>query len=249
VTVDRGRAEQHPPRQPSPARARAKRIGTSARLRRTAPARTMLRAHGRRAPSVWPGGTAGALIVGFGAKGVPMSRWMLIVSIAAACGGAGRPPARASRSQGADDDPRRVPDGYVRMEARDVVSVPQGGAVLLVDPSGAVVLPIGIGGTEAVSIALRLNSQPSPRPLTHDLLDTVIRQLGGELVKVQVDRMEDGIFIGSIFLRTASGIRRIDARPSDAIALAIGNRVPIYVARAVLDSSGVKPSQLEDTQA
>jgi bifunctional DNase/RNase len=182
-----------------------------------------------------------------------MRRWMLVVSLAAACGGAGAQPAArtAPRSWGAADDggPRLVPDGYVRMEARDVVSIPQGGAVLLVDPEGALVLPIAIGGTEALSIALRLNSQPAPRPLTHDLLDSVIRQLGGELVKVQVDRVEGGVFIGSIYIRTASGLRRIDARPSDAIALAIGNRVPIYVARAVLDQSGVKPSGLEGSQA
>jgi len=61
--------------------------------------------------------------------------------------------------------------------------------------------------------------------------------------------MTAGIFIGSIFVRTATGTRRIDARPSDAIALAIGNRAPIYVARLVLDQSGLKPSQLESTEA
>jgi bifunctional DNase/RNase len=182
-----------------------------------------------------------------------MSRWMLVVSLAAACGGAGSRTAVGSASggpgAGSDDDPRRVPDGYVRMEARDVVSVPEGGAVLLVDREGAKVLPIAIGGTEAVSIALRLHGLPSPRPLTHDLLDSVMRQLGGELVKVQVDRIVDGVFIGSIFIRTAGGTRRIDARPSDAIALAIGNRAPIYVARAVLDRSGIEPPGLDATQA
>ncbi len=163
---------------------------------------------------------------------------------AVACGGA-----RSARRSGPEEDPRQVPAGYVRMQVQDVISVSQGEAVLLVDAGRTTMLPIFIGGTEAVSIALRLRNQPAPRPLTHDLLDSVIRQLGGELVKVQVDRMTAGIFVGSIFVRTATGTRRIDARPSDAIALAIGNRVPIYVARGVLDQSGLKPSDLESTEA
>jgi uncharacterized protein len=163
---------------------------------------------------------------------------------AAACGGA-----RSAGGAGPGEDPRRVPPGYVRMQVQDVISLSEGEAVLLVDAGRTAVLPIFIGGTEAVSIALRLRNQLPPRPLTHDLLDTVIRQLGGELVKVQVDRMTAGIFVGSIFVRTATGTRRIDARPSDAIALAVGNRAPIYAARAVLDQSGIKPADLESTQA
>ncbi len=163
---------------------------------------------------------------------------------AAACGGA-----RSASGAGPGEDPRRVPPGYVRMQVQDVISLSEGEAVLLVDAGRTAVLPIFIGGTEAVSIALRLRNQLPPRPLTHDLLDTVIRQLGGELVKVQVDRMTAGIFVGSIFVRTATGTRRIDARPSDAIALAVGNRAPIYAARAVLDQSGIKPADLESTQA
>jgi bifunctional DNase/RNase len=135
------------------------------------------------------------------------------------------------------------------MQVQDVISLAEGEAVILVDAGRTTMLPIFIGGTEAVSIALRLRNQPAPRPLTHDLLDSVMRQLGGELVKVQVDRMTAGIFVGSIFVRTATGTRRLDARPSDAIALAVGNRVPIYAARAVLDESGIKPADLESTQA
>jgi uncharacterized protein len=182
-----------------------------------------------------------------------MTRSMLVLCLAAACGGAGsgaRPAEQtAPRRRAPEEDPARIPDGYVRMEVRDVVAVTQGEAVLLADPAGAVVLPIFIGGTEAVSIALRLRNEPAPRPLTHDLLDSVIRQLGGELVKVHIDRLVGGIFIGSIFVRTSVAVRRIDARPSDAIALALGNQVPIYVARSVLDQSGVEPSDLGGTQA
>jgi uncharacterized protein len=174
-----------------------------------------------------------------------MSRWMHSLMLVAACGGGAR---TGSRTIASNDDPRRVPDGYVRMLASDVISSQQGDAVLLVDSARSVILPILIGGTEAASIALRLSSQPAPRPLTHDLLDSVIRQLGAQLVKVHIDRVVGGIFIGSIFIRTEQGTRRIDARPSDAIALAIGNRVPIYVARPVLNESGLKPAQLEGAE-
>ncbi len=173
------------------------------------------------------------------------SRLAACVLALTACGGA----RSTARAPGPEEDPRQAPAGYVRMQVQDVISLSAGEAVLLVDGERTKLLPIFIGGTEAVSIALRLRNQPAPRPLTHDLLDSVIRQLGGELVKVQVDRMTAGIFVGSIFVRTATGTRRIDARPSDAIALAIGNRVPIYVARAVLDQSGLEPKDLESTEA
>lgn len=88
---------------------------------------------------------------------------------------------------------------------------------------------------------LRLRGEKSIRPLTHDLLDDVVKQLRGEIVKVQVDelRHETGIFHGSIYIRSGRRVMRLDARPSDAIALAIGNRIPIYCAQKVLDEAGV----------
>lgn len=171
-----------------------------------------------------------------------MNRWTFSLMLVAACGGASR------GSTTVAGEPIVVPDGYVRMLASDVISSQQGDAVLLVDAERTLILPILIGGTEAVSIALRLSSRPAPRPLTHDLLDSVIRELGGRLVKVHIDRLVAGTFIGSIFIRTGDGTRRIDARPSDAIALAIGNRVPIYVAKAVIDESGIRPTQLEGAE-
>jgi bifunctional DNase/RNase len=78
------------------------------------------------------------------------------------------------------------------------------------------------------------------RPLTHDLLDAIVGELGGKIVKVQVDALVDGVFIGSVYLRHHGGeVRKLDARPSDAIALALGNDVPIYVQQAVIDEAGI----------
>jgi bifunctional DNase/RNase len=91
-----------------------------------------------------------------------------------------------------------------------------------------------------------MNQEHAERPLTHDLLDSVIRELEGELFKVQVDELRQAIFIGSVFLRREGRIIEIDARPSDAIALALGNKVPIFMAREVLESAGEESPDLPE---
>ncbi|MBI5479275.1 MAG: bifunctional nuclease family protein [Deltaproteobacteria bacterium] len=100
-------------------------------------------------------------------------------------------------------------------------------------------LPIWIGEAEANAIQLRLAGRKPPRPLTHDLLDRVIAQLGARLVKVHVEDLRDNIFYGRVFLKQGNKDIDIDARPSDSIALAVGARVPVIVARRVLDAAGV----------
>lgn len=139
----------------------------------------------------------------------------------------------------------RAPAGYVEMSVLGVASTGEGRAVLLVDATRTAVLPIFIGGTEALSIDLRHRRKRYQRPLTHDLFDDMMRELGGKLVKVQVDGISGRTFVGTVFVRGAAGkLIEIDARPSDAIALAIGNRVPIYVSRTVLDEAGIKKDDL-----
>jgi len=135
--------------------------------------------------------------------------------------------------------PTGLPAGYVEMKPDRVVAVGDGeGALLLVDVPSNKVLPVFIGGTEAASIDARLRGIERPRPLTHDLLDHVLVELHAKLVQVQIDDLRDKTFIGSIFVRANGRVIRIDARPSDAVALAIGDQVPIYVARAVIDAAG-----------
>ena len=139
-----------------------------------------------------------------------------------------------------------MPAGYIEMQVATVAAVPgEGAALLLVDDAKEIALPVFIGGTEALSIDYRMRREKFRRPLTHDLLDSVLERLDAKLVQVQVDALRDGTFHGSVFIRDARGrVMRLDARPSDAIALAIGARVPIYVARAVLDEAGIKPEEL-----
>jgi len=127
-----------------------------------------------------------------------------------------------------------VPRGYQVMRA--VAS--RDNAVLLLDQSETTILPILIGTTETHSIDMRLRGRTPPRPLTHDLLDTALHELGAELVRVQVDDLRSGVFVGSVFIRQGARVVELDARPSDAIALAVGNKIPIYVADHVVAYAG-----------
>jgi hypothetical protein len=138
----------------------------------------------------------------------------------------------------------KPPAGYVEVTVGGVVSVDDGHAVVLVDEEQGVAVPIFIGGTEALSIELRHNKRRYARPLTHDLLDSVMRELGGELVKIHIDDIRDSTFIGAVFVRRGDRVAEIDARPSDAIALAIGKEVPIFVARKVIQEAGIRRDEL-----
>lgn len=141
--------------------------------------------------------------------------------------------------------PVEPPAGYEAMTVMDVVETSHGSAVLLVDGAGESVLPIFIGGTEALSIALRLEGQRHARPLTHDLLDALVARLGGDLVKVHVDELRGTTFVGSVFVRQEARLIEADARPSDAIALALGRRTPIFVAKKVITAAGLKKRDIE----
>jgi bifunctional DNase/RNase len=167
--------------------------------------------------------------------------------IAVACGAPAPPPKPPAPPPAPVEPsaPTGKPAGYVEMHAWKDIALGQQAALLLVDDPPQIVLPIFIGGTEGASIHGRLTGDPPPRPLTHDLLDHVLRELHGTIVQVQVDELRTGdggggTFIGSIFVRDGRSKRviRLDARPSDAIALALGARCPIYVAKQVLDAAG-----------
>ena len=134
-----------------------------------------------------------------------------------------------------------VPDGYVAMRVARVAPLPEGNAVLLATSEGSAVLPIFVGETEALSIDRRLAQQPFERPLTHDLFDAALHELGGAVTHVRVDSIQGGTFIGTVFVRTATRAFSLDARPSDAIALAIRAKAPVLVEDRVFDKSDLLP--------
>lgn len=134
-----------------------------------------------------------------------------------------------------------VREGFVEMEVRTVAPVEGSNAVLLVPRIGEdLILPIFIGDAEASAIQLRLTHQTAPRPMTHDLLETMIKTLGGRVVKIEVDDLKNNIYLGTIYVQQGDKTLTIDARPSDSIALALGTGAPIHAARKVLDEAGVK---------
>lgn len=108
--------------------------------------------------------------------------------------------------------------------------------VLLRERDGQRYLPIWIGAPEATAIAYAQQGVEPPRPLTHDLMVTLIRELGHTLEEVRITSMEDGIFYALLVL---DGGKEISARPSDAIAIALRAATPILATEGVLDVAGV----------
>ncbi len=94
--------------------------------------------------------------------------------------------------------------------------------------------PIVIGIFEATSIDRRVKNQPTPRPLTHDLLAQVIEDLGGEIQDVIISDLKEHTYFAKLRIRHEGDLVEIDSRPSDAIAIAVTAKVPIYVSEDVL---------------
>ncbi len=109
--------------------------------------------------------------------------------------------------------------------------------IVLRERDGERAFPIVIGSFEAAAVDRRLKGIPAARPLTHDLLATVIEQLGGELEKIVISDLREGTFFAKLVVRHGGQLIEVDARPSDAIALGIAGDVAIYVEDHVLDDA------------
>lgn len=106
-------------------------------------------------------------------------------------------------------------------------------------PGEGRILPIWIGAQEATSILIAVEGAATPRPLAHDLMRAMLETLGADVDRVEVTRIDDGTFYAEIGLRAGAGDLRVDARPSDAVALASRTGAPIWVADEVLEEAGV----------
>jgi bifunctional DNase/RNase len=107
--------------------------------------------------------------------------------------------------------------------------------VILRDKEGQRVLPIWVGGAEANAIAVQLENITTPRPMTHDLLRNVIHDLKADIQKIVVSDLKENTFYALIYLKVNGEAVAVDARPSDAIALALRSRAPIFVEDRVID--------------
>ena len=113
--------------------------------------------------------------------------------------------------------------------------------VMLRNVDGEQQLPIWIGPFEAEAIAIELQDTEIARPLTHDLLKNVIEEMGGTITHILISELRDSVFYARLFVRTNGRSKDIDCRPSDAIAIAVRCKVPIYVNEEVMREAGILP--------
>jgi bifunctional DNase/RNase len=107
--------------------------------------------------------------------------------------------------------------------------------VVLRDWEGEKLLPIWIGPNEARAIQIELEGAQTPRPMSHDLMFSIISVLNGRVTRVLINDIVDSTFYATIEVDTPKGTKSIDARPSDALALAVRAKCPIYVDGAVIE--------------
>lgn len=111
--------------------------------------------------------------------------------------------------------------------------------IVLKEKNGERLLPIVIGLNEASAIKLKLSGFEPPRPLTHDLLHTTIKNLEADVERIVIDKIEDNTFHAKVVLKHGGKVKTVDARPSDSIALAVRAKAPIFVEDEVLKHSEV----------
>lgn len=135
---------------------------------------------------------------------------------------------------------------FVRADVWTVAQTDQGNVVLIRPKESDLVVPIFIGQLETQSILIGLGRVDMPRPLTHDLLMSVIHALEADLVRVEIRDLRDRTFFANVVIKAIEGEITIDARPSDAIALAVRCRAEVYIAEDIVESAGVPVDMIRE---
>jgi len=120
--------------------------------------------------------------------------------------------------------------------------------VILTDAEEHYALPVVIGPAEANAIAVAMEGLAAPRPLTHDLLLSTIKELGAAVDRVAITELKDDVFYARVFLKRNGQMLELDARPSDSIALALRAGVPIFVSEEILSESAIVKQVVEDPE-
>jgi bifunctional DNase/RNase len=130
-------------------------------------------------------------------------------------------------------------EGVVEVRVRGVTVDPQGASpiVLLEDINGGRVMPIWVGVFEARAIAMEMEQVVPPRPLTHDLIKRILEGLQAHITAVVITALQDNTFYAQMAVATGTVVIQVDARPSDAIAVALRVKAPIFVNKAVFDNA------------
>ena len=142
---------------------------------------------------------------------------------------------------------KEVPPPFVEMEVKGVSldSVGQNPVVILADKGGKKALPIWIGLLEANAIDKELKNISSPRPMTHDLLYSILGRMQTTVKEIKIVDLKDHTYYASLFLNLNKEVIEMDARPSDAIIIALKSKAPILVSTKVLDEQGIPLTKKE----
>jgi bifunctional DNase/RNase len=143
-----------------------------------------------------------------------------------------------------------VPAVPVQMELRRIIisEVDEHQVIVLKEVDGERSFPIVIGIFEATSIDRRVRGMQSPRPLTHDLITAAVEQLGGEIQDIIISDLQEHTYFAKLRVRQEGELVEIDCRPSDAVALAVTAKVPIYVNEEVLGEALEEDEEEEGEQ-
>jgi hypothetical protein len=135
----------------------------------------------------------------------------------------------------------------VEAEVWTVARTEQGNAVLVRPKDGEKAVPIFIGTLEAQAILIGLGNVPMPRPLTHDLLLSVLKHLDISLSRIEITELRDRTYYAQLILSNQGQEMTIDSRPSDSIALAVREKCPVYISDTVVEEAGVSVAEISET--
>ncbi|HUX38673.1 MAG TPA: bifunctional nuclease family protein [Rectinemataceae bacterium] len=128
---------------------------------------------------------------------------------------------------------------FVEADIWTVAQTDQGNVVLVRPKGSDLAVPIFIGQLETQAILIGLGGVEVPRPLTHDLLLSLIASLGAEMDRIEINGLKEGTFFARLVLLREGASFLIDARPSDAIGLAVRCKCPVFIAESVVDEAGI----------
>ncbi len=137
----------------------------------------------------------------------------------------------------------------VRAEIWTIAQTNQGNAVLIRPIGSEIAVPIFIGQLETQSILIGFGDVTIPRPLTHDLMISVIKHLGAELLRIEITDLKDGTFYARLVIQSTlidESEFTLDCRPSDALALAVRLKCPLYISEQVVQEAGVSVNLIVD---
>lgn len=192
---------------------------------------------------------------------VERSYWIASLPVAASallvfgalCGMRAEPPPQAEQVSMASAEAPKISaaqrDELTEVQVADVVQLDEelGFAVILVAKDGTV-LPVFVEPREAIAIALRLVEVQAPHPFPEDTLDDVVVQMGGRVEEARVGSIHNQVFESVVLIRQGNRLLKVPARASDTIAMALSSGAKIFASKALLDSSGITPEEMEQFQ-